>query len=223
MQKNHQLWQTHFPQFVACPDNSVKSLMESALLVRIPDGERLFYPGKNCSNYLLLLEGSVKARLLAENGREILLYYVKPGDSCVLTTSCLLGENNYPAEGLSEGEVLAFVITAPTFHRCLDHSAFFREFVFNNFSKRLSNVIGRMENVLFAGIEERLAEALLRDGERLVHKTHQELAAELGSAREVVSRHLKRFESFGWLKLGRGTVEIIDIEALQRLSINGRA
>ncbi|WP_036300512.1 Crp/Fnr family transcriptional regulator [Methylomarinum vadi] len=218
MLKNYHLWQTYFPQFAACPDKSVKSLMESAMLVDIPDGEKLFYPGKHCSNYLLLLEGAVKAQLLAENGREIVLYYVRPGDSCVLTTSCLLGEDNYPAEGVSEGPVKAFVISAQAFHRCLDHSAFFREFVFRNFSARLSNVIGRMETVLFAGIEQRLADTLLAAGSEIVQKTHQELAAELGSAREEVSRHLKRFESYGWVKLGRGTVEIVDRPALSRLA-----
>ncbi len=216
MVKNQALWKTHFPQFAACPDNSVKSLMESADLVKISDGEKLFYPGKSCNKYLLLLEGAVKAQLLSENGREILLYYVRPGDSCVLTTSCLLGEDDYPAEGVAEGDVTAFVITAQAFQRCLDHSAFFREFVFKNFSMRLSNVIGRMENVLFAGIEKRLVDALLQSGEKIVAKTHQELAAELGSAREVVSRHLKRFETAGWVRLNRGTIEILDVNGLRR-------
>jgi CRP/FNR family transcriptional regulator, anaerobic regulatory protein len=216
--KHESLWKQHFPGFTACPDKSIKSLMESASLVTIPDGEKLFYPGKICTNYLLLLEGKVKAQLLSENGREIVLYYVSPGDSCILTTSCLLGGNDYPAEGISEGKVTAFLITATAFQRCLDHSAFFREFVFNNFSNRLAHVLSRMESVLFAGIEQRLAKTLLTDNEPVITKTHQELATELGSAREVISRHLKRFESQGWVKLNRGTIEILQSKPLQELS-----
>ncbi len=220
MIKHEELWKTHFPQFVACPEKSVKSLMESATLVRIPSGEKVFYPGKHCDNYVLLLEGAVKTQLLSDNGREILLYYVRPGDSCVLTTSCLLGEDQYPAEGISEGDVAAFVISSHAFHRCLEHSTFFREFVFQNFSSRLSNVIGRMETVVFGAIENRLCSALLENGETIIAKTHQELASELGSAREVISRHLKRFESYGWVSLSRGIVEIIDADAIKRVADN---
>lgn len=220
MTTKQKYWQVYFPQFVACTDNSVKSLMASANLVTLPAGETLFYPGKSCDSYVLLLEGVVKIQLLSANGREVLLYYVRPGDSCVLTTSCLLGQNRYPAEGISEGEVTAFVISSQAFHRCLEHSAFFREFVFQNFSSRLSSIIERMQTVVFGAIENRLCSALLASGEKIIPKTHQELASELGSAREVISRHLKRFESYGWVNLRRGIVEIVDLDAIKRIADN---
>lgn len=221
MSENEKLWATYFPQFVHCGDRSVDSLMNSAKLVEIPTGRQVFYPGKVCENYLLMLKGSIKTRLISENGREVLLYYVRPGESCVLTTSCLLGGNRYPAEGVTETDVNAFVIDSHAFYRCIDQSAFFREFVFNNFASRLSNVIGRMETVVFGAIDERLSRALLESGDATVTKTHQELASELGSAREVVSRHLKRFESYGWVRLNRGAVEIIDDDALKKLCDRG--
>jgi CRP/FNR family transcriptional regulator len=147
----------------------------------------------------LILSGSVKAQIISPDGREILLYHVCSGDSCVLTTSCLLGDNNYPAEGYTETEVSAFAIPANIFHRCLEQSTFFREFVFRNFSQRLADVIKRMESISFGSIDQKLASALFASGETTLRKTHNELALELGSAREVVSRHLKRFESYGWL------------------------
>jgi CRP/FNR family transcriptional regulator len=100
----------------------------------------------------------------------------------------------------------------------LDQSAFFREFVFNNFAKRLSNVLTRMDEVVFGAIDTRLSKLLLETGKTELAITHHELAAELGTAREVVSRHLKRFEVYGWLHLNRGTIQIMNADALKKLA-----
>ncbi len=215
MQKHQSLWERHFPQFLACHETAVKSLIASAQLLELPEGKQVFYPGSVCEHYLLLLEGRIKAQLISESGREMLLYHVCSGDSCVLTTSCLLGGNRYPAEGITETRVRAFVISSHAFHRCIEQSPFFREFVFQNFSSRLANVISRMEEVVFEGIDSRLGRLLLNAEQNPLKATHHELAAELGTAREVVSRHLKRFEQQGWLRLNRGTIEILDRKALE--------
>lgn len=219
MLKHKDLWETYFPQFRQANEPAVEQLMESANLLRLPAGQQVFYPGSRCENYLLVIEGGVKAQLISENGREILLYHVHPGDSCVLTTSCLLSGERYPAEGISEGDIAAFAIASAAFYRGLEQSAFFRAFVFKNFAARLTNVMQRIEAIVFGAIDVRLSKALLTTGNRrIVHKTHQELAAELGTAREVVSRHLKRFEAYAWVNLTRGSIEIIDADALKRLS-----
>jgi len=218
--KHQELWETIFPEFITCNESSVMSLMESASLVNIPSGQQVFASGSHCDNYLLLLKGVVKAQLLSENGREMLLYQVRPGDSCVLTTSCLLSGDDYPAEAYTEGEVSAFVISSHAFYRCVEKSAFFREFVFKNFAARLSNVIGRLGEVVFEGIEWRLAKELLSADEEVIHVTHQEIAVKLGSAREVISRNLKQLEAKGWVKLSRGTVTILDRNKLKELTIN---
>jgi CRP/FNR family transcriptional regulator len=214
---NEKLWKLHFPEFIGSVDKVIKQLMDSAVLVNLPARQQVFYPGKVCDNYLLMLSGSIKAQIMSADGREILLYHVHAGDSCVLTTSCLLGDNNYPAEGFTETEVSAFAIPAHVFHRCLEQSTFFREFVFRNFSKRLADVIKRMESISFGTVDQKLAKALLASGEKNLHKTHNELALELGSAREVVSRHLKRFESYGWLTLSRGSIQNINFDALNKI------
>ena len=219
MVKHQSLWERYFPQFISNRDAALTSLMASANLLELPEGQQVFYPGSHCENYLLLLEGRIKTQLISENGREMLLYHVCSGDSCVLTTSCLLGGNHYPAEGITETKVRAFVISSHAFHRCIEQSAFFREFVFKNFSTRLANVITRMEDVVFGAIDVRLSKVLLAAKENPLKMTHHELATELGTAREVVSRHLKRFESYGWLHLNRGEIEINNREALENISM----
>jgi len=216
--KQDDLWRTHFPEFMASDEGGMRALMESATLVKLNEGQHVFYPGDTCEQYLLVLQGSVKAQIISKSGREMLLYRVCSGDSCVLTTSCLMSGDVYPAEGIAESEVLAFVISAQAFYRCMDRSSFFREFVFKKFSARLSEVIGLLEDVNFTGIDSRLCKALLNEKKEIVALTHQELAVILGSAREVISRHLKRFESLGWVSLGRGTVTLLDKEALDGLA-----
>jgi len=218
MLKHQSLWESCFPEFIQCGESNMMSLMESASLVNIPAGQQVFASGSQCENYLLLLKGSVKAQLLSDNGREMLLYQVRPGDSCVLTTSCLLSGDLYPAEAFTEQETSAFVISSHAFYRCLEQSAFFREFVFKNFAARLSHVIGRLGEVVFEGIEWRLAKELLTAEAEVLQITHQEIAIKLGSAREVISRNLKQFEAKGWVKLSRGTVTILDMKALQTLT-----
>lgn len=220
MLKNRELWEASFPDFIKHADAAMLSLMESATVANIPGGQQVFGSGSVCENYLLLIKGSVKAQLLSENGREMLLYRVLPGDSCVLTTSCLLAGDSYPAEAFTEEDVSAFVISSHAFYRCMEHSAFFREFVFKNFAARLSSVIGRMDEVVFVGIDGRLAKELLSTDEKTIKITHQALATKLGSVREVISRHLKQFEAKGWVSLSRGTVKIIDSEALKKMTGN---
>ncbi len=212
-------WDTYFPQFTRLNDSAISRLMSSAKVVEMSAGQQVFFAGNSCDNYLLMLEGKVKVRLIAETGREILLYHVCSGDSCVLTTSCLLSGDSYPAEGIIEQDATAFVIASKDFHLCLEGSETFRRFVFSNFSLRLSNIIQRMEEVVFTPIEAKLAKYLLESNDTVIKITHHEIASELGSVREVVSRHLKRFEVNGWVALNRGSIEIKDAQQLRDIYV----
>lgn len=218
MVHHEQLWKQHFPEFLQSGDPEVVRLVGSAQLIRLPAGHTVFYPGSPCDNYVLVVEGGIRTQLIAENGREVVLYYVRAGDSCVLTTSCLLGNQRYPAEGVTEQAVSAFVMGHRDFQRALDRSSIFRRFVFDNFARRLATVIGRMEEVVFDPIDRRLARMLLASNTLRVAATHHDLAVKLGTVREVVSRNLKRFEHYGWVSLARGAIDIVDREALQRLA-----
>ncbi len=214
-----EIWSRYFPAFSSSPEEAVEQLMRAANVLNLPAGHTIFQPGGTCGSYLLVLDGAVRVQILTPSGREVLLYRVNSGHACILTTSCLLGSNDYPAFGIAETQVTALAIPAGDFHQAIGQSAFFRNFVFAGFANRLSRVIGRMEELLEGDIDRMLARALLDSAkDRRVEMTHQDLAIAIGSAREVVSRHLKRLESLHWVKLSRGSVELIEPEQLMELA-----
>ena len=203
-------------RFAGRDEGFVEELLANAQLVRLARGEFAFRSGDRCTAYFILVDGSVRVQLLSTEGREITLYHVRPGGTCVLTTSCLLGHQDYPAEAIAETEVEAIAIPSELFESALERVSAFRKQVFRGFSGRLTNMIDRISDLAFTPVDVRLAIALLgmhRDGKEKI--THQELAVELGTAREVVSRHLKRFESKGWLRLARGRIKVTDPEGLE--------
>ncbi len=216
------LWQTRFPQ-LAVNDPALVTLRNAARQVTLPPGTCVFRAGNSCDNYLLVIEGTVRVTLLGDEGREVVLYRVGPGQSCVLTTSCLLGKNRYPAEGHTEALVTAWVLPRAAFEDALDHSPAFRQYVFANLGARLADVIRQMETITFHSITRRLASCLLAhaDTQGALETTHQQIAVELGSAREVISRQLKRFEAEGLVRVQRGGIELTDIKGLQRLAHGG--
>lgn len=212
-------WWSHFPALADLDDPSWRAIRSAAAVVKVPAGVTVFHSGDVCENYLLVLRGSVRVQKLAENGREITLYRVENGGSCVLTTSCLMARERYPAEGITETEVLAAMISLPLFEKGLNESEGFRRFVFTAYAQRISHLILLVEEVAFGRIDGRLAQSLLelRNPEGAVEATHQALAAELGTAREVISRQLKEFERQGWIALQRGRIEVLAPERLRRL------
>jgi CRP/FNR family transcriptional regulator len=212
-------WQDLFPT-MAAGDRETQSVLDGARLVTMPADQPLFHAGSPCENYVLLLEGSVRVQVIGENGREAVLYRVLPGQSCVLTTCCILSGDDYPAEGFTESPVRALVVTKPAFDGALESAPAFRRFVFVNLGGRIADVIARMEEVAFRPVERRLAAFLLSRADRAgtIRVTHQEIAVELGTAREVVSRHLKRLESSGLVDLGRSTVQVRKPVELRRLA-----
>jgi CRP/FNR family transcriptional regulator len=209
------LLREHFPNLLETSDPVLDDLFSRANLVRLGAGEYVFYPGSRCQGYAFVTKGVVRCQVLSEQGRQIVLYHVGPGDSCVLTTSCLLGDTVYPAEGVAQTEVSALVIPAEAFRAAVDRSPALRCHVFRNFATSLAAVMARLADVVFGDIDRRLIQILLASGETRVSRTHQELADELGTAREVVSRHLKRLEHLGWVGLGRGSIELLDMNGLR--------
>jgi len=197
-----------------------KRLEEMARIARLPAGATLFRPGDLCENYLVVLQGAARITLTSESGREILLYRVEPGQSCVLTTAALMSESEYDAEGVTETQVEALIIPASIFGELLATSAVFRRFVFSSFAVRLQDLIGLVGEVAFSRLDRRLAAFLRKrtSGLGKVAMTHQEIAAEVGSTREAVSRLLKSFERDGLVRLRRGAVEILDEHGLRQLA-----
>jgi CRP/FNR family transcriptional regulator len=204
------------------PEMVRRRVFAEAMPVEAPAGTVLFRPGDACALYILLLRGTVRVQLATADGHEIVLYRVAPGQTWVLTTSCLIAHDAYAAEGIAETAVSGLGLPPALFDRLLADSAEFRRFVFASFAQRLTDLMLLLNEVAFRRIDARLADWLLQRHDRLtIRSTHQAIAAELGTAREVVSRQLKEFERQGLVALARGQVELVDPPRLQRIAALG--
>ncbi|GGE95373.1 Crp/Fnr family transcriptional regulator [Stappia taiwanensis] len=200
-------------------EGTANRLWQTGRVIELPEGQQVFAPGEACQGWLLVLSGSVRVSFTADTGREMLLYRVGSGETCVLTTACLLGEDLYSATGETEAPTRAFMLPAPAVSRFLDESPAFRRLVFNGFGQRLGEILKRMEDAVFHRIDARLARLLLEksgDGKDIV-ATQAELAGELGTAREVVSRQIARWAREGIVERRRGTIAVLRPEELRRL------
>lgn len=212
-------WIDRFEGLSALPDDLRSLLIERGQLARFAPGTVLFAPGVEPDTMLLLLEGTVRVQQASETGREIVLFRVEAGESCVLTSACLLSHEAYAAEGIAETEVSAVSIPRSVFDDLVSRSRVFRDFVFKAYARRMTDLFRVIDEVAFGRIDLRLAERLLAlaRGKDTVHATHQQLASELGTAREVVSRQLTEFQRRGWITQSRGRVVLSDRDALQAL------
>lgn len=210
-------WLEKFPELKDLGADARDKLLQHARIIEAPVGTIGYRETEPCNGYVMRLQGRSRVFKLSDTGREILLYRVGPGETCVLTTTCLLGRSRYPASTVVEEEVRDLFVPAEVFHHLMTESDVFRRFVLNNYGNLISDLIVLLEEVAFRSIAVRLARQLLDAPEGVLKVTHQRLADQLGSAREVVSRQLKEFERNGWITLQRGTVKITDPAALQKL------
>ena len=208
-----------YPALAALPEAELDSAIARGRLVVLPAGTALFGEGTACSQFPLVLEGSIRVAKSAE-GRELQLYRVAPGESCVLTSGCLVGGANYPASGVVESDARLLLLPGAVFDDLLTRHEHFRRYVFGLFAERLAELMAIVESVAFHRLDRRLAGVLLGRG-RIVETTHQQLADEVGSVREIVTRLLRGFADQGLVRLGRGSLEILDAAALRRIAEGG--
>lgn len=206
-----------FPVFAELPATTLDRLLDAAPLMHAPAGAILFDVKQPCRGFPLLLEGLVRVARMAPNGREIALYHVEPGEGCVLSGSCLLGNSLYSATGVVKEDAALLSLPSAQFHELILASEPFRQFVFDMYGSRLADVMELVEEVAFRRLDERLAQLLVRRGP-VLSETHQKLADDLGSVREIVSRLLRSFESRGWVRLERERITVLDGEALDNLA-----
>lgn len=211
----------NYPIFRALSDAELTDLLRAASPTRLPAGSVLFEEHKPCRGFPMLLEGSVRVVKTAPSGRELQLYRVTPGESCILTSSCLLGSVPYSARGIAETDLQMVVLPPPLFNRLVAMYEPFRGYVFSLFSERLAELMQLIEEVAFRKLDQRLAALLLAKG-KIVRATHQALADELGSVREIISRLLKSFAEQGLVSLGREQIEVLDPAALKRVADGAR-
>lgn len=201
-------WTLRFQGTAALPEAVRKRLNQTARIVKIKKGDQVFGPSNVPDSLFFLYDGRIRVSQSSHAGREIVLYRVDAGDSCVLTTACMLAEEAYNAEGIAETDVTAVVLPKPAFDQLTAEESAFRAFVFNAYSRRLIDLLRVVDDVAFGRIDVRLAERLLTLGQGLkeIRTTHQELASELGTAREVISRVLNDFNKRELIEQSRGVI-----------------
>lgn len=211
-------WMGLFPELEALEEPAKKMMMQYARIVDAPVGTIGYREGDHCNGYVLRLKGRSRVYKMSASGREIVLYRVSAGETCVITTTCLLGNSQYPASTIVEEEVQDVVIPDTVFQRLMIDSPVFRQYVMQNYGALISDLIVLLDEVAFQTLDARLAKWLLDMGNNTIQRTHQQIADELGTAREVISRQLKRLEQKGWLTMGRGLIEIQQRAELLKLA-----
>lgn len=198
-----------------------REFQAEAFFARIPAGKDVFLEGDHAEAIALLISGVVRVYKIGETGREITLYRFGNGESCILTANAILSRKSFPAIATVERDAEAIMIPADTFRDWVKRHDLWREFVFDLLSDRLSTVMAVVEEVVFQRMDRRVASLLLTKSkiQHPIQITHQEIAAELGSSREVISRILEDFSQRGIVESGRGTIEILDIEELTSRAI----
>lgn len=209
-------WLALFPRLRALAPDHLSLARAHVRFAELRERDVAYRQGWDCPNYVMCLEGGTRTFKTSSSGRELLLYKVGPGGTCVFTTQCLLAGGTFPAESVAESPTRLAALPAATFHELMGRSLPFRRFVLDDYSNLLSTMISLVDEMAFSSLEQRLAGRLIAesDGQGCVAKTHQQLALDLGSVREVISRYLGEWERAGWIRTSRGKIEILDRSAL---------
>ncbi len=206
-----------YPAFASMTDSALDRTLTGAVVRTVPEGTVLFDEKSACQAFPMIVEGSVRVVKSAPSGRELQLYRVLPGESCILSTGCMLGNAPYSAKGIAESELTFVALPPALFHKLIAEHEPFRNYVFGLFAERITELMQLVEAVAFHKLDQRLAALLLGKG-RVIHTTHQQLADELGSVREIVSRLLKTFAEQGLVSVGREEIEIVNAPMLRQLA-----
>jgi len=205
-----------YPVLGALPAALRERVLAQLHLQTVPAGTVLFDEHQPCQGFPLVIDGAIRVTKPAANGRELPLYRVLPGESCIISSSCLLGRADYNARGIATAETTLALLPRPLFDELLAQPGF-RDFVFHLFAERIAELMQLVEEVAFRKLDQRLAGLLLSKG-NVVRATHQQLADDLGSVREMVSRLLKGFAEQGLVQLSREHIEILDAAGLRRIA-----
>jgi CRP/FNR family transcriptional regulator len=184
--------------------------------MQVPSGTVLFHENAPCQGFPLVLEGEIKVSRNSGDGRSLELYRVVPGELCLVSSACLFRPHPLSAHGITTRPTSLLLITPQVFKQWLDTPGF-RNDVLGLFAERMADLTSLIDAVAFHKLDHRLAAALLGRGQQLAI-THQALADELGTVREIVTRLLRRFEREGWVTLGREQIQILNSTALRAMA-----
>lgn len=174
-----------------------------------------------CLGLVYVIRGSIRVYITSEEGREVTLFHLGKCEYCVFSSACVIGGVDLEIQMVAEDDVELAAIHAGTVSRIMESNIHFKCFVYELAASRYSTVVWVMQQILFDHFDSRLARLLVseyeKSGSKTIRMTHEEMASEVNSAREVVSRMLRQFAQEGWISLGRGTVELKDVNALKNL------
>ncbi|MBX3081899.1 MAG: Crp/Fnr family transcriptional regulator [Anaerolineae bacterium] len=213
--------QTALPTLKHADAQLLSAFKREAFFARIPAGHDVFVEGDEANAIALLLSGVVRVYKIGENGREITLYRFGTGESCILTANAILAQQTFPAIASVEQDAEAVMIPAASFRQWIRDYDLWRDFVFALLSQRLSSVMEIVDAVTFRRMDIRVASLLLErsTAQNPINLTHREIAAELGSSREVISRILEDMAERGMIRVLRGSVEILNRELLKNQTL----
>jgi CRP/FNR family transcriptional regulator len=198
-----------FTYFKKAPDRLIAGILQASSKQYISADTIIYNEGDSCSAIAFVFSGLIRVYKSGESGREITLYEIGPGETCILNASCILSNKKYPANAVAVESVDALLIPASRFRELIDSFEQMRDFVFALLSERLASVMTTVEEVAFGRMDERLYDYLVEKSENgILNTTHQKIANDLGSSREVVSRLLKDFERKGKLVLSRNSIKL---------------
>lgn len=203
-------------------DRSWDEVIANARIMRMPADMEVFNGKQPMKHFVLLLEGNVRVYQPGPEGREITLYRVAPGDVCILSLTSMLRDQTHNVIAKTESETSALCISETQFRQLMSISEKFRDFILVTLSERLSNMMCLVQDSLFKNMHVRVAcqlDRLFRQNRAFrFATTHQAIAQELGTTREVISRILKEFEKENYIQISRGTIEIISYDNIHRLA-----
>lgn len=203
----------HYPALAEVPPDRLNADLASIRPIEVPERTVLFRETEPCGGFPFVLAGQIKVARGSPDGRELELYRVLPGQICVVSTGCLLGNGPMNAHGVAAEPTRLLIVERPTLLSWTEFPSV-RLLLLGQMAARMAELMALVEAVAFQRLDRRLARALLGRGQ-MVHATHQQLADELGTAREMVSRLLRRFEDQGLVRLGREQIELLEENALR--------
>ncbi|MDJ0531597.1 MAG: Crp/Fnr family transcriptional regulator [Xenococcaceae cyanobacterium MO_207.B15] len=210
-----------FPFWEKLDNPSQINFLNQCQQVSLSAGKFICLEGDVCNHLPLVISGSVRVYKIGTSGREITLYHLEKGDSCIMTASCIISQKEFPAFAVTETEVEAIIIPANSLRKWVMHNPTWQEYIFGLLSQRLADVIEIIEEVAFRRMDCRIASYLIKNCDRTIPTmqiTHEAIAQELGSSREVVSRILKTFEKQGLLSLSRGMIQLKNWNELEKIA-----
>lgn len=196
-------------------------LLQSAALVSYRKGECVHRSDMGCTGAVLVLSGLLRVYIVSEEGREVTLFRIHTGESCVLSASCLLDTIAFDLLIDAAEDARALVVPTSVLHPIMERNPYVGLYMYKQATERFSDVMWTMQQILFMGVDRRVAiflwDEMARQGKQILKITHDELARNIGSAREVVTKVMKYFAGEGIVRVKRGQVEILDREKLRAL------